>query len=105
MRRIHGVTFVLGCLLASPLLAETPPRPDIEKELATLRDSLHKGNVDDAVAAGERAVKAWADAHWRRGQILEKLNRKNEAKAEYESALKLAPGHNGATKGLKQMKG
>lgn len=61
MRRTHGVTFVLGLLLAAPLAAATRTRPEIDKELATLRDSLHKGNVDDAVAAGERAVKADPD--------------------------------------------
>ncbi|KAA0256344.1 MAG: hypothetical protein EDX89_01045 [Acidobacteria bacterium] len=34
-----------------------------------------------------------ADAHWRKGKILEKLGRVPAAKAEYEAALALVPGH------------
>ncbi|MBI1808730.1 MAG: tetratricopeptide repeat protein [Gemmatimonadetes bacterium] len=45
----------------------------------------------------------WADAHWRKGNILAALGKKAEAKAEYETALKLNPGHAGAAKDLKSL--
>ncbi|MEO6325295.1 MAG: tetratricopeptide repeat protein [Thermoanaerobaculia bacterium] len=45
----------------------------------------------------------WADARFRKGQIFEKLGRKEEARAEFKSALQLNPGHGGATRELKKL--
>lgn len=45
----------------------------------------------------------WADAHWRKGNILAALGRKAEARTEFETALKLNPAHPGATKDLKSL--
>lgn len=44
-----------------------------------------------------------ADARWRRGLLLEKLGKKDEAKADYRLALQLMPGHQGAAKELKRL--
>ncbi len=45
----------------------------------------------------------WADAHWRKGQILARLGKKAEAKAEHEVALRLDPEHKGAKDELKKL--
>lgn len=46
---------------------------------------------------------SWADAHWRKGQILARLGKKAEAKAEHQVALKLDPEHKGAKDELKKL--
>ena len=44
-----------------------------------------------------------ADAHWRKGKILEKLGRTAAARAEYEAALKLVPGHRESERELSRL--
>ncbi|MEO6325296.1 MAG: tetratricopeptide repeat protein [Thermoanaerobaculia bacterium] len=44
----------------------------------------------------------WADARYRKGLILLKLGRRDEARAEFQIAVKLNPSHPGATKELKK---
>jgi len=44
-----------------------------------------------------------ASAHWRKGQILQGLGRKGEARAEAEAALRSDPGHSGASRLLKDL--
>ena len=46
----------------------------------------------------------WADAHWRRGLIYEKMGDKKKAILEYKKALKLKPDHASALKELKRLK-
>jgi tetratricopeptide (TPR) repeat protein len=46
-----------------------------------------------------------ADAWFRKGEVLDALGRKAEAKAAFEAALKLVPGHPGAARGLTRLKG
>ena len=62
--------------------------------------------LDEYIAApshDEEAPSA-ADARWRRGQILEKLGKKAEARAEYEAAIALEPEHSGARRDLDKLK-
>ncbi len=47
---------------------------------------------------------SWADAHWRKGLIFEKLRKLPDAIAEYRMVLKLRPGHRGATRELRRLK-
>lgn len=44
-----------------------------------------------------------ADAHWRKGQIYQRLGKAAEAKAEYAAALKLTPGHPEASRELTKL--
>jgi tetratricopeptide (TPR) repeat protein len=44
-----------------------------------------------------------ADAHWRKGLVLERLGKKDDARAEYRKALELFPGHIEATKELARL--
>lgn len=46
---------------------------------------------------------SWADAHWRKGQILARMGKKTDAKVEQQAALKLDPGHKGAQEELKKL--
>jgi tetratricopeptide (TPR) repeat protein len=46
-----------------------------------------------------------ADAWFRKGEILAKQGRKSDAATAFGEALKLVPGHPGATRALKQLKG
>lgn len=59
----------------------------------------------DQFLAGEPPTErpTWADAHWRKGQILARLGKKAEARAEHQVALKLDPGHKGAKDELKKL--
>ncbi|MCM3875575.1 MAG: tetratricopeptide repeat protein [Thermoanaerobaculia bacterium] len=45
----------------------------------------------------------WADAHWRLSNLYEKMDRRDEAKAELREALKLNPDHAPARKDLKRL--
>lgn len=45
-----------------------------------------------------------ADAHWRKGQCLEKLGRKDEAVKEWEAARALEPQHLGASRDLRRVR-
>jgi len=44
---------------------------------------------------------SWANTHWRLGQVYEKQGRKDQAVAEWQEALKLAPGYKPAQESLK----
>ncbi len=48
---------------------------------------------------------SWADAHWRKGLLLERLGRRTEARAAYEAARRLQPGHPEATRELARLAG
>ncbi|MEK7402276.1 MAG: tetratricopeptide repeat protein [Gemmatimonadota bacterium] len=49
-------------------------------------------------------IQNYAGAHFRLGQILEKTNRRDQAKTEYQEALKLNPQHADAKKALDALK-
>lgn len=69
---------------------------DLEKGIAYLDRYLATPPAEDAPT--------WADARWRRGQILEKLGKTPEAITDYRTALKLEPRHRAARRELDRLK-
>src|SRR5205085_12677284 len=47
----------------------------------------------------------WSRAHWRLGQVLEKMGKKPEAIAEFQAAVQLEPEFKPAQEDLKRLKG
>ncbi len=82
--------------------------PDIQAEawLRLGRVEVARGRAEEALPALDEAVKRTQDMVVRylaslfRGQALERLGRKDEARGAYESALELAPGAHAATMAL-----
>lgn len=68
---------------------------DLESGLAAFDEYLARKPLPESPSL--------ADAHWRKGQIYQRLGKVAEAKAEYAAALKLTPGHPEASQELAKL--
>jgi hypothetical protein len=78
-----------------------PPLADITVVVSGGRITALGTRIATPVPGGARTVDAW----YRKGQVFLQLRRTSDARAAFQTALTLVPGHPGATRELSKLKG